>query len=119
MMLYWKSIRLVLSILLLLGVLAGCDIQVPASVPTRISEVRPERPTAEQPAPEAPAPEQPAPEQPVPEQPAPPAPEQPTAPPTVLVPIPTPPAQPDDNRLLDTLLIILGLAIFDSTADQA
>jgi hypothetical protein len=91
--------------LLVLGVLAGCDLQVPESVPTRISEVRPERPTAEQPAPEQPAPEQPA--EPTAE---PPAPEQPTAPPAPLEPIP-PPAPPADNRLIDTLLIVLTLAI--------
>lgn len=101
-----------------LGVLAGCDLQVPESVPTRISEVRPERPTAEQPVPEAPeqpAPEQPTaaptPEQPAPEQPAPeqPAPEQPTAAPAPLEPIP--PAPPADNRLIDTLLFLLTVAI--------
>jgi hypothetical protein len=94
--------------LLVLGVLAGCDLQVPESVPTRISEVRPERPTADQPVPEAPAPEQPAPEQPTPEQPAP---EQPTTPPAPLEPIPPLPAPPADNRLIDTLLIVLTLAI--------
>jgi hypothetical protein len=106
-----KSLNGFFGFLLVLGLLAGCDLQVPESVPTRISEVRPERPTDEQPVPEAPAPEQPAPEQPTPEQPAPeqPAPEQPTAPPAPLQPIP--PTPPADNRLIDTLLIVLTLAI--------
>jgi hypothetical protein len=99
-----KYLRGFLISFLLLALLAGCDLQVPESVPTRISEVRPERPTAEQPAPEAPAPEQPAPEQPA--QPAP----EPTTAPAPLEPIP-PPAQSADNRLLDTLLILLVLAI--------
>jgi hypothetical protein len=113
---HWKPLWYLLVGLGLIVLLAACDVQVPESVPTRISEVRPERPTAEQPVPEAPAPEQPAPEQPAPEQPAEPtaeqpAPQQPTAPPAPLEPIPTPPAQPDDTRLLDTLLILLVLAI--------
>ena len=122
----WRQLSLYLGSLLLIMVLAACDLQVPESVPTRIVGALPERtavgeqPAPEQPAPEQPAPEQPAPEQPtlVPEQPAPeqptlapeqptlapeqptlaPAPEQPTQTPSSLVPIPPEaPAQEAEN----------------------
>ena len=107
----WRQLSLYLGSLLLIMVLAACDLQVPESVPTRIVGALPERTAVgEQPAPEQPAPEQPTlvPEQPtlVPEQPtlAPeqptlaPAPEQPTQTPSSLVPIPPEaPAQEAEN----------------------
>ena len=100
----WRQLSLYLGSLLLIMVLAACDLQVPESVPTRIVGALPERTAVgEQPAPEQPAPEQPTlvPEQPTlaPEQPTlAPAPEQPTQTPSSLVPIPPEaPAQEAEN----------------------